>query len=149
MAADYYSVLGVGRNADEKEIKSSYRKLARKYHPDVNPSDTAKEKFQEISQAYEVLSNPEMRARYDQFGEAGVKSGGMGGGPGVDFDLGDIFESFFGGGGVGGMGGRRRPRGPPQGKSVHAEMMRSTEREGSHTCVPPPSRRGPPLRSRD
>jgi curved DNA-binding protein CbpA len=117
MAADFYAALGVSRSADERELKSAYRKLARQYHPDVNPSESAKEKFQEINNAYEVLSNPELRARYDQFGEAGVRGSGMGGGgPGVDFDLGDIFESFFGGGGMGGPGGRRRPRGPPQGE---------------------------------
>ncbi|KAG8467408.1 hypothetical protein KFE25_000724 [Diacronema lutheri] len=124
MAADYYQTLGVGRSADERELKTAYRKLARQYHPDVNPSETAKERFQEINNAYEILSNPEMRARYDQFGEAGVKSGGMGGGgggPGVDFDLGDIFESFFGGGG-GGPGRGRRPRGPPQGEDLRFDL---------------------------
>jgi molecular chaperone DnaJ len=121
MAADLYTTLGVPRTADERELKTAYRKLARQYHPDVNPSDTAKEKFQEINNAYEVLSNPETRQRYDQFGEAGLKGGMGGGGPGVDFDLGDIFESFFGGGGMGGPGGRgRRPRGPPQGASPAA-----------------------------
>lgn len=121
MAADFYQTLGVQRNADERELKTAYRKLARQYHPDVNPSPTAKEKFQEINNAYEVLSNPEMRARYDQFGEAGIKGGmGGGGGPGVDFDLGDIFESFFGGGGGRGGPGGRRPRGPPQGACAPA-----------------------------
>lgn len=117
MAADLYQTLGVPRNVDTGELKSAYRKLARKYHPDVNPSDEAKGKFQEINNAYEVLSNPETRARYDQFGEAGIKGGmgGGGGGPGVDFDLGDIFESFFGGAGGPRGGGGRRPRGPPQG----------------------------------
>jgi len=121
MAGDYYATLGVSRSADEKEIKSAYRRMARQYHPDVNPSDEAKSKFQEISAAYEVLSDPQVRARYDQFGEAGVK-GGMGGGPGgPDFDLSDIFESFFGGG-MGGPGGRRRPRGPPQGEDLRFDL---------------------------
>jgi molecular chaperone DnaJ len=114
MARDYYEILGVSRNADKEEIKRAYRRLARKYHPDVNKEDGAEERFKEINRAYEVLSEPETRARYDRFGEAGVSSSA---GPGFqDFsDLGgfaDIFESFFSGFSSG-MGQQTRRRGGP------------------------------------
>lgn len=72
---DYYSVLGVAKNVTEKDLKTAYRKQARKFHPDVNPSPDAKEKFQQCTRAYEILSDPEKRRLYDQFGEAGVSSG--------------------------------------------------------------------------
>ncbi|XP_042009519.1 chaperone protein dnaJ A7A, chloroplastic-like [Salvia splendens] len=100
---DYYSVLGVSKNADKSEIKSAYRKLARNYHPDVNKEPGAEEKFKEISKAYEVLSDDEKRSIYDKYGEAGLKGAGMGMG---DFNNPfDIFESLFEGmGGMGGMG---------------------------------------------
>lgn len=103
---DYYEVLGVSKGASEEEIKKAYKKLARKYHPDMNPGDKeAEEKFKEINEANEVLSDPDKKARYDQFGFAGVDpnyGAGAGGGAysagGFDFgDLGDIFGSFFGG----------------------------------------------------
>ena len=114
---DYYEVLGVSKGATEDEIKKAYRKTAKKYHPDLNPDNAeAEAKFKECNEAYEVLSDPQKKARYDQFGFAGVDpnygagqggyGGGFGGGFGGfdgDIDLGDIFSSFFGGGG--GFGG--------------------------------------------
>ncbi len=109
---DYYEVLGVERSATADQIKSAYRKLAMKYHPDRNPDNPeAKEKFSEISEAYEVLSNTEKRQRYDQFGHQGVNFGPGGFDFGRDFshfqdvDLGDILGSIFGGGGGGSFGG--------------------------------------------
>ena len=123
---DYYEVLGVAKTASADEIKSAYRKLAMKYHPDRNPGDeSAKAKFQEASEAYEVLSNPEKRQRYDQFGHQGVEFGPGGFDFGRDFshfqdvDLSDILNSVFGsamgGGGFGFssmFGGGRRPADP-------------------------------------
>jgi molecular chaperone DnaJ len=107
---DYYEVLGVSRDTNQDEIKKAYKKMAKKYHPDLNPdSKTAEEKFKEINEAYEVLSDPEKKARYDQFGHAGT-DGGFEGFGGSDFSgFGDIFDMFFGGGfGGTGAGGRRR-----------------------------------------
>ncbi|MFW6172145.1 MAG: molecular chaperone DnaJ [Elusimicrobiota bacterium] len=111
---DYYNTLGVSRDASQDEIKKAYRKLALKYHPDRTKGDKqAQEKFKEINQAYEVLSDPDKRKRYDQFGAEGVDTD-MGGGPGQGFggfDFGgfsDIFEEFFGGGGFGTAGTRTR-----------------------------------------
>ena len=103
---DYYEVLGVQKNASDADIKRAYRKLAAQYHPDVNHEPDAEQKFKEINEANEVLSDPDKRARYDQFGFAGVDpnfSAGAGGNPfGGGFgdfgDLGDLFGSFFGGG---------------------------------------------------
>lgn len=119
---DYYDVLGVSRQAEATEIKKAYRKLAIKYHPDKNPDDKeAEDKFKEAAEAYEVLSNPEKRQRYDQFGHAGNSASGFGGG-GMNMEdifsqFGDIFgggspfESFFGGASRSGGGGRRGQRG--------------------------------------
>jgi len=115
---DYYEVLGVQRNESTEGIKKAYRKLAIKYHPDKNPNNKeAEEKFKEAAEAYEVLSNPETRQRYDQFGHQGVGSGGFSGGhmsmEDIFSNFGDIFgghnpfESFFGGGASGGRQGRR------------------------------------------
>jgi molecular chaperone DnaJ len=127
---DYYEVLGVAKTASEDEIKKAYRNLAKKYHPDVNPDDKSAEgKFKEVSEAYEVLSDSQKKARYDQYGHAGVDpsygggGGGFGGfgggfsGGGFGFeDLGDIFDSFFGGGG--GSARSRNPSGPIKGSDI-------------------------------
>ena len=122
---DYYEVLGVQKNANADEIKKAYRKAAIKYHPDKNPGDKeAEEKFKEAAEAYDVLSNPDKRARYDQFGHAGMAgaaggAGGFGGGFGgfsmedIFSQFGDIFGGHFGGGFGGGFssGSRRVNRG--------------------------------------
>ena len=112
---DYYEVLGVSRDASEKDIKSAYRRLARKHHPDANPGDPeAESRFKQINEAYQTLTNPEKRSAYDQFGSAGAQGFGGGFDP-SDFggfgDLGDIFDAFFGGGGRGQGRGRRPTRG--------------------------------------
>ncbi len=131
---DYYEVLGVSKGASEDEIKKAYRKKAKQYHPDLNPGDAeAEAKFKEANEAYEVLSDSQKKARYDQFGHAGVDpnygagGGGAGfGGGGFDFDLGDIFGSFFGGGG--GFGGRQaNPNGPQRGENVQTRVTISFE----------------------
>ena len=122
---DYYEVLGVNKGCTEEELKKAYRKLAKQYHPDLNPDDKdAEEKFKEVGEAYEVLSDKEKRAKYDQFGHAGVDpnfgGGGFGGFDMGDIDLGDIFGSFFGGG----FGGSRRadPNAPQRGSSLRASI---------------------------
>ncbi|MBR1875323.1 DnaJ domain-containing protein [Candidatus Saccharibacteria bacterium] len=146
---DYYEILGVSKNASDDDIKKAYRKLALKYHPDRNPGNKeAEAKFKEATEAHEVLSDKQKRARYDQFGHAGVNggaSGGFGGGNpfgggfsgnpfgqgsysqsfsfnGVDIDLEDILGSMFGGGG---FGGRRRNRGADLQTSVTIEFKES------------------------
>ena len=105
---EYYQVLDVPRDASAEDIKKAYRKLVRKYHPDTNPGNReAESRFKEIGEAYEVLSDPQKRAQYDQFGYVGDMPGGgagpFGGGGGEPFGdiFGDIFDSFFGGGGAG------------------------------------------------
>ena len=117
--ADYYALLGVGRDVDADTLKRAYRRLARQYHPDVNKDPGAEDKFKEIGRAYEVLSDPQTRARYDQFGEAGLGGGGM---PDMG-DMGgfaDLFETFFSG--FGGAPGGPRRRGPRQGDDLRLDL---------------------------
>lgn len=124
---DYYEILGVSKGVSEAELKKAYRKQAMKYHPDRNKGDAAAEtKFKEAAEAYEILNDPQKRARYDQYGHAGVNNqGGFGGGGGVEFDMEDIFSRFgdifgggffgddmFGGGRGRSRGGRRQPGTP-------------------------------------
>ncbi len=122
--ADFYELIGVSRSASAEEIKKAYRKRARELHPDANPDNPeAEAKFKEVSRAYQVLADDQQRARYDQFGEAGVGGGSGGGASAEDLfggGLGDIFETFFGGGGspFGGGGRQRGPAGPPRGQDV-------------------------------
>src|SRR5258706_6262346 len=108
-ATDYYTLLGLPRNATEEPVRSAYRKLARQNHPDVNTSPDAAEKFNKVTEAYEVLSDAERRQRYDMFGNA---QGGLG-----DFGIGDLFETFFGEEFRG-----REPRGPMRGADVRMEI---------------------------
>jgi molecular chaperone DnaJ len=136
---DYYEVLGVDRSASVDEIKKAYKKLAKKYHPDLNPGDKdAEAKFKEVNEAYEVLSDGEKRARYDQYGHAGVDpnfgAGGFGGAGFEDFDLGDIFSSFFGGGFGGGSNGRQRnPNAPIPGEDLRTRVVLDFE-EAAFGC---------------
>ena len=121
--ADFYQILGVSRDADANTLKSAYRKLARQYHPDVNKDPGAEDKFKEIGKAYEALADPETRARYDQFGEAGI--GGAAGMPdmGDMGGFGDLFETFFNGfGGQSAQGGRSQRRGPQQGDDLRYDL---------------------------
>lgn len=118
---DYYEVLGVSRQADKNTIRKAYRKLAREYHPDVNDSPDAEERFKEINEAYEVLSSEQKRAAYDRFGHAGVQGAGGMGGQGVGIDIGEIFEEFFGFGQRRGRGGRRR-----QQQATRGDDLRTT-----------------------
>lgn len=129
MARDYYEILGVSRDADKEELKRAYRRLARKYHPDVNKEAGAEDQFKEINRAYEVLSEPETRGRYDRFGEAGVSGAAAAAGGYQDFgDMGgfaDIFESFFSGFSGGGMGTQtasRRRGGPTRGDDLRLDL---------------------------
>ena len=121
--ADFYQLLGVPRNADADTLKRAYRKLARQYHPDINKEAGAEEKFKEIGRAYEVLADPDTRARYDQFGEAGL--GGAAGMPDMG-DMGgfaDLFETFFNGfGGQGSQSSRSQRRGPQQGDDLRYDL---------------------------
>lgn len=133
---DYYEVLGVSKSASQDEIKRAYRKLAKANHPDLNPGDKAAEaRFKEVNEAYEILSDSDKKARYDQYGHAGVDPNfGAGGGfdGGFDFgDLGDIFGSFFGGGFGGGR--RSNPNAPQRGESIRLSLAISFE-EAAFGC---------------
>ena len=124
---DYYEVLDTQKGASEDEIKKAYRNLAKKYHRDANPGDkNAEKRFKEINEAYMVLSDAEKRAAYDQFGHAGVDQSGMGGfdPSAMDFDIGDIFGSFFGGG-FGSRGERSSVR---HGENIEIERASCRER---------------------
>ena len=129
---DYYEVLGVDKGADDATIKKAYRQLAKKYHPDMNPGDKeAEKKFKEASEAYAVLSDPDKRRQYDQFGHSSFEGGGAGGGfggfdfSGADFSdiFGDIFGDFFGGGSRGGA----RNNGPMKGANLRTSVRISFE----------------------
>ena len=134
---DYYEVLGVSKTATEDELKKAYRRLAKQYHPDLHPDDKeAEARFKELNEAYAVLSDSNSRAKYDQFGHAGVDpnfgaGGGWSGFEGgfADFDLGSIFDSFFGGGGA----SSRARTGPQKGESLRASVMISFE-EAAFGC---------------
>ncbi len=141
---DYYEVLGVSKGASADEIKKAYRKLAKQYHPDLNPNNKeAEAKFKEVNEAYEILSDPEKKEKYDRFGFAGVdpnygagQGGGFGGGfggfgDGMEFDLGDIFGSFFGG--FGGGGSRSNPNAPRRGNDIQANAHLTFE-EAAKGC---------------
>lgn len=124
---DYYEVLGVSRNATKEELKKQYRRLARQYHPDVNKEADAADRFKEVSEAYEVLSDDRMRAAYDRFGHAGVQNGGATGFSGFESGFGsvaDIFEEFFG---SSFGGGRRRRQGPRRGSDLRYDLSISFE----------------------
>ena len=129
---DYYEVLGIDKNADDVAIKKAYRVLAKKYHPDMNPNDKeAETKFKEVNEAYAVLSDPQKKSQYDQFGHAAFEQGGGAGGFGGfggfgDFgDLGDIFGSFFGGGFGGSSSARRNA--PQRGEDIGVNVTISFE----------------------
>ena len=133
---DYYEVLGLSKGASADEIKKAYRSLAKKYHPDLNPGNAEAEvKFKEVNEAYEVLSDDTKKAKYDQFGHAGVDpsygagAGGYGGGYGdFNVDFGDIFSSFFGGGGR-----RQNPNAPERGEDLRYNVILNV-REAALGC---------------
>ncbi len=126
---DYYEVLGLSKGATDDEIKKAYRRLAKQYHPDMNPGDkVAENKFKEVNEAYDVLGDPDKKAKYDQYGHAafdpssGFGGGGFGGGFGFDgFDISDIFSNIFGG------GSSRRQNGPVRGEDIRYRLTLSFE----------------------
>jgi len=123
---DYYEVLGIDKNADDATIKKAYRSLAKKYHPDMNPGDAeAEKKFKEASEAYAILSDPEKKRQYDQFGHSAFENGAGGGFGGFDFsgaDFGDIFGDIFGDLFGSGRGSRRTRNGPMKGANVRTSV---------------------------
>ena len=157
---DYYEVLGVSKTATDAEIKKAYRKLAMKYHPDYNPGDKeAEEKFKEVNEANEVLSDPKKRQLYDQYGFAGVDpayaaqngggpgAGGFGGFGGDGVDLGDIFGDIFGGGfgGFGGSSRRANPNAPRKGQDIRVRITLSfDEAVAARRTSPSPVSRSAP-----
>lgn len=135
--ADYYELLGVGRQASADELKKAYRRRARDLHPDTNPDPAAAEEFKELSRAYEVLSDPDQRARYDRYGEAGVSGAASAGDPFGGGGLGDIFEAFFGGASPFGGGGQRGgPPSPPRGQDLEAVARLTFEQAVFGAAVP-------------
>ncbi len=145
---DYYDVLGVDKGADDATIKKAYRQKAKKFHPDVSTEENAEAKFKEVQEAYEVLSDSQKRSQYDRFGHQANNGQGFGGGAGFggfDFDMNDIFSSFFGGGGGGRAANANRPR---KGQDMQRRMnitfeeavfgakkkIRVTVHEECHTC---------------
>ncbi|MEM7429584.1 MAG: molecular chaperone DnaJ [Pseudomonadota bacterium] len=145
---DFYDVLGVSRGADEKELKSAYRKLAKQYHPDTNQGDSsAEQKFKEVSEAYDILKDPQKRAAYDQFGHQAFEGGGPGGpggfGPDFSSSMSDIFEDLFGefmgGGGQGrgrGRGGSSAQRGSDLRYNMEIELTEAYEGKTAQIRVP-------------
>ena len=142
---DFYDVLGVGKSASPDELKSAYRKLAVKYHPDKNPGDkVAEDKFKEASEAYGILSDKEKKQNYDNFGHAAFENGGggqggfggFGGFSGADFS--DIFEDFFGDFGGGGRRSARGRNSSNRGSDLRYELSISLERRPLQLLLPPP-----------
>ena len=151
---DYYEVLGVAKDASDADLKKAYRQLAKKYHPDVNPSEEAAEKFKEASEAYSILSDPDKRRQYDQFGHAAFENGGAGGFGGFDFTgsgMGDIFGDLFGdlfGGGT--RYSQRANNGPMRGANVrtsaHVSLQQSPRRIPVYIAIPNRVRHSGPSR---
>src|SRR4051794_37558071 len=136
MPRDYYEVLGVGRDADEAELKKRFRRLARELHPDVNTDDPeAEARFKEVAEAYEVLSDPERRATYDRYGHEGLRQGGYA--PNFESfgSFADIFDAFLGGGGIFGGGAARSGPAPGGDVAVQTEISLADAARGTQVEV--------------